>query len=303
MKIKLIGSDIKLLSKMLESEGDVIVDNGADLILSDTLFTPGTHKCPVVGGNWILPRSVSKTIGFECDPFLAMSIMVSKWFDTGWREQTVLSVPLNTLMRDDLGALAECGIASRYIHAGSLVKLFDNGLFEQILTGLNYCGWVTLSLSLTPESEDPFTMVSVECGFPNFGWLSVLEGARGKISSFFTGEDSLLRESWTSNLLLSKSPYPYNDKVEKYLISGLSSHVLKHFHLFSEVSNYRGKYFTENTRIGIATSWALSLSESSRRTLRPLKGITFGEKQYRDDLCSYVARVYHELETLSLIDP
>ncbi len=302
MKIKLIGSNSQLLKHTLVNEGDDLSSLNPEMVLTDTLLTKGTHSCPVIGGDWTFPSNVSKALGYDINDSLEVQFFVSKWFDLDWRSQTVLSIPLNTLMREGRGAECESGLASRYIHESPLVNLFNSKGLELSLNQLNYSGWVSISLNLLMGKDSPFSIVKVETGFPNYGWLSILEGVKSKASNWFSGEEESLRESWTTNLVFSRFPYPFTLNSKRCFVKGLNPQILKHFHLFPTTNTYKSSTFTESTLIGISTSWALTLSESSRRTIRPLRSIEVNQCQFRDDLTSFVSQVFHQIRGRGLAD-
>jgi len=300
MRILLKGQKAQALERVLTLEGDEIVDENPDFVITSQLLKPeeDQYNCPVVGGDCIFPEVVlaSLSLPFPVSVQSPLSFLVFKWFDLDWREQTLFGIPLKTLMNEDLGPKCENGMVCNFVSKGPLLKLFDNDKLKKLLRELNYLGFVSFGISLDEIPKIKF----IQTGVPFNGFFNVMEATRGRTSDFITGEDPTLFESWTANLVLSVSPWPFREICGRVCIRGVSPIVEKHLYLFG-VENYRKSYYTERTLIGIATAWSSSLKGATSRVLQTLRNIELKEKQFRTDQRFAALKVYDKLQEMKLL--
>lgn len=290
------------LKKMLELEGDQVTDTTPDILLTRDLLDKENHpsNCLVIGGDWYLPRDVLNALDVEVDKTGRYLGTVSKWLDTTWSTQTILGVPLCSLMNEDLGPSCPSGYACRFVHDSRLDEYFDNPKLESLLKDLKYTGFVSFSFGVDKSNE--VVVTRVETGIPNRGFFNILESTKDKLSSFLTQESPILMESWTISLLISRAPYPFKplDIQKAYVKNPLSRDVLKHLYFFN-LESFKKTFSTTSLEVGIATSWANTLSEAGRRVLRTCRNLGLEEKQFRTDVVSYVSTRWHELQSLDLL--
>lgn len=277
MKVRLSGRVMNALAYQLIEEGEELVGEGEELLLTDTL-TKGLGI--VVGGDCTFPRVVVEAMGYELS-LAPRQVSVLRWFDREWRPQVILGFPLLTHMSHDLGAPAECGIACRYIHSGPLVELFDNSMLATTLREMKYIGLVTISTTLEGD------VTQVQTGAPCFAIFNLLEGIRGRTVEFFTGETPALMESWTVGLVLSRFPWPFITSMSSVQVYGITPAIKKHLWLLDTIS-YKRAFTCEGPLIGVATAWSQTLSEATRRVMRTLDAVECPERQYRTDVVTSV---------------
>lgn len=294
MKVKLIGPSALSLSDHILFEGDQIVEEKADYILclEELSKRPTSTDCPIVGGISIFPPSVLEVLSFPHLSDADTSHLFFKWFDKGWSLQTLLGIPLSTLMNDNVGAFAPAGLSTIFIDDPLADELFANTALVSLLTELNYIGFVTISLS----SEG---VTGVQTWVPFNGFLNVVEGMKGTISEFITGVEPTLLVSWASSLSISRSPYPALPVSDRLVYPKPKVDVLKHF-WFWKSQKYRTKIITEASFLGTSTAWASSLLEACRRTIRTLSRLEIEGKQYRTDQY-FQARRFLERSSLKLL--
>ena len=299
MRIFLNGPYSQSLSGIVHGEGDEVVEGyaGAELAIVDDMATD--TQCPVVNGQWQMPVLIAQSINLTIKPTLRPDFYVSRWLDGELSPQLLLSIPLDHLMNEDLGAECRVGMGARYVQSQILDELYTPALVS-FLTSMPYSGFVTLGLSLVMDTDKPFTLCTIATGLPELCLYNVVEGIKGKVSDFFSGQSTVLQESWTLSLLLSRAPYPYAMDADRAFIKGLKPDLEKHFFLL-DASRYKSSCYTLSTRIGVASAWALSLAEVNRRVLRTLRAISLLGKQYRTDAASALSLVVHGLQGRGLL--
>lgn len=300
MKIKLNGPFSSALRYALVKEGNEVVEESPEMIITDTLLEP-IKGVAIVGGDYTFPLVVAESLGIPMAQSLPVDFVVSRYYDHGWRDQTLVGVPLLTTMNCGLGSEAPNGVgfAARYIHDGPLLELFDNSKLDAVLSKMPYSGFVSFCGSLS-LGNGLFSVTKLSCGIPFYGLYSALEGASTRISDFFSGESPRLLESWTVGLIVTRSPWPFAEVSHRVFIDNLNESVRKHLWL-PYITTYKKSAYTDYTFLGVSTSWAKSLGEAGRRVLRTLKNLSVDSKQHRTDLVSVVSQKWHLLQSRGLL--
>jgi len=301
MRICVLGMNVSPLKRTLELEGETLVGlrEKPELLITDT-EAPESYKGPVVGRDWSIPSLVLEAMDIVVDPSLRVNLVVGKWLDQEWRHQTILGIPVYGMMNENLGAQACAGLGTRFVRSTQFDDLFNNEELLSTLKAMQYNGFVSFSLSLSLDTNSLFKIVSVQTGFPFHGLFNALEGISGRTVEYFTGEKTTLKESWVMGLLLSRWPYPQNVSTRS-IISGVTTDMEKHLWLFG-VERFKNSIYTDNTKVGWVTAWSPTLTEANRRVLRTARNIDFEDKQYRTDLSSEVAMIWHQLQGRGLIE-
>ena len=254
MKVKLVGFDF--LRERLTQEGCEFVGSGEELFLNEQ--ADGELPKVVLSSLGIKTRNEPERFG------------VMKFFHNGFSPQTIVTLPVWGMMPGNLGANIQTALAARFIP--STPPVFENEDLSLTLAEMNYTGFVTAGFGQE--------LCSLRLG-AGMAFYNVMEGIPGLLIDFLTGKNMLL-ESWTYSVLLSRFPYPAMEKADRVAFS-VDPQARGHLWFF-KVQRQKNAFFTADTRIGIATSWATTLHEAARRVLRTLEGINIPEKQYRTDL-------------------
>jgi hypothetical protein len=273
----LLKGEYEALKRNLIMEGDEVVDDYADLVLSPYYDDYQSSSVKVVGGNFRFPDVVVEAMGYvmQDEP---EALIAFRWFDEEWwRDQIIVGFPLEFFMDGGLSIRQDTGMACRFVDSPSLRNLFENETLENTLRESRHCGFVTIGLTAD------LLVKSIQTGVPNRGFFNALEGVQGKITDYIIGKESRLLESWTTNLLLTRYPFPFKQVSERVFIRNLTQDIEKHFWLFHGVG-HRKSLYTDSTSIGVATSWSPTLSEACRRSIRTLRNIDIPNKQFRMDL-------------------
>ena len=295
------NSFLESISRAVSLEGDEVLGSAenSELTITDSLSSNSRPK--VFLGYSPLPKVTLDALGVEIEEEKreASLLWVSRWFDLSFRDQTTLGIPLTSLMTQDLGPRCISGLGQRFIHSGILFNLFDNESLKILLSKMSYNGPVTFELSL---SEGQISILSLSLGSKIPLIFNLLEGVKSKISDYLSGENPNLLESWTTSLVLSISPWPRSESnFHRTFIKGLSPALDKHLWLWG-VERERKSVYSDHSLLGVSSAWAQTLTESNRRALRTLFALDVEEKQFRTDLASSVASVYHDLTTEGLVE-
>jgi len=302
------NSFLESISRAVSLEGDEVLSSieNPELTITDSLAL--TSRPKVFLGYSPLPKVTLDALGVEIEEekrgacSSCSSLWVSRWFDLGFREQTTLGIPLTSLMTQDLGPRCISGLGQRFIHSGPLFDLFDNESLKILLSKMSYNGLVTFELQLF---EGQISILNLSLGSKVPLIFNLLEGVKSKISDFLSGENSSLLESWTTSLVLSVAPWPRSEASfspsQRTFIKGLSPALDKHLWLWG-VQRERKSVYSDLPLLGVSSAWAQTLTESNRRALRTLFALDIKEKQFRTDLASSVASVYHDLTTEGLVE-
>ena len=282
-----------VLCQQMYQEGDLIVDEGAELVVTDR--EPPLDGVPFVRIGGRMPRAVLETLDY--DPDVKPICYLSKWFDRFnlWSDQLIVSVPLMGLMDEGKGAVVCTGTALRYIDESPLKDRFDDELLTEILKQQGHTGFVSLGI----DSEG--APHSVEFGIPCYGNLVVLEGCRQRLSEFFTNPSRLL-ESWAVGLLITRYPFPLKQSASRAFIEGLSRSMRKHLRT-PFVTEHRHSFYTDSTIIALATTWDNRLIDANKRAVSLARTLKVEEKQYRTDLNTATQEKWALLQNNNLILP
>ncbi len=301
MRILLSGRKLEALRKHLLLEGDEIVEQKPDLVITDDLKNRDHYDCPFVGGDSDFHPSILSDLEFSTPIKTtpgASKLVVFRWFDMGWHPQTILGIPLVTLFNEDLGPACETGMTCTTIGEGPLVELFENKKLEELLkTELRYLGFVVITLGIT---EDGLELQSIKTTVSFDGFFTIMEARQDKISSFINGESSRLWDSWSSSLRLSRFPWPLEVAPSRSFIKGISPLVEKHLWFYG-MKSYNKSWYADESDLGLATAWSSDLKEVTRRCRRSLRHISLENKVFRTDQYLAVLKVLEMLRDLNLI--
>ena len=291
MRILLTGKYVSL-EKMLRLEGEEVVftkEDHPDVVIS---LPPVVFPVQLYEAIDVVPYK-TEIIGGPSKP----DVVISRWFNKGWSSQTLIGFPLTTLMNRDLSCLCEAGMAMNFTNEEVYTNLFAHPVLKETLENMKFKGFVSFSLYISDKAE--ITVSEIRTGIPFNGFFNLLESLPGRLSQFLNGEDDILRESWTVNLLLSRYPYPHLQEDSQVYIEGISSELEKHLYLF-ECTRYKNTIHTETTQLGVATAWSQTLSESCRRVLRTLHNVQVQCKQFRTDLFRHTDNEILRLQSMGL---
>lgn len=296
MRIMLRGSEMSALERTLKAEGDKIVVRDPELVLTTIHEDINAFECPVVGGDYTFPSSILTGLGIRNSH--PADFYLFRWFDRSWRPQTFIGLPLQRLLDRDLGPRVEVGITVRATHH-AVDPTFDRPELVEILSSMNYIGFVSLGVSfeVSPGSGDsvPYAIRSVHLGVPSYGLYAVLEGIRGRRREFFTGEEPLVQENWLSAYLLSRWPWPFETKLGRADLKGLTDDTSRHLWPLN-MSTHRHVSYTDSGEVAVATGWAETISECHRRVLRTLWSIDLENRQFRTDLTSTIMGLWRRVQ-------
>lgn len=258
MRIKLNG--FEFLRDRLMCEGNDIVSTAPDIYLNST--ADGAFP-----GAMLEAMGISLNSGPE-------KYRLLKFFHEDFSPQTIVALPIVGFMGEGLGLELIAGTACRFV--SSEPDVFMNEVLIDTLKEMNYTGFVYAAYG---EELCSFGLGA------EYAFYNILESIEGKLTDFLTLKDRLL-ESWTMSVLLSRYPYPFQEKHSNIAFTVMPQ-VKKHLHLFN-VKKDKNMYYTNSTKLGIACSWATTLSEAEKRVLRTLDGLDIPQKQYRRDLSSSI---------------
>lgn len=277
MKIKLSCSDEALrnaLEKKFRDEGDDVLEKG--------------HEEHIVLKNEVLPLSVLEALNFETmsplDPTEGF-ILFRYWNGKRWHRQTLIGFPVVGMMNENLGTLLPTGMVTNYLNLRDFPKFwerFENNAFIDVLKGMSYKGFVTLVHELTPDGLDGVT--SCILGIPRMALFSMLEGCPFRISEFLINPiDTMLLESWSAVVKVTRSPWPYAEPNDTVTVKGLGKRIRKHFWL-SFLDSQKREYLSKKGLLGFASGWSQELQDAVRRALKSCRTLSCKNIQYRTDL-------------------
>ena len=279
------------IGKHMEREGDIVSTEDADFLLTDQIVSSTIPKV-VIGGE--MSTSMLEMLDIEKKRGVAF---VSKWFDRfdGWSDQMVVSIPIYGLMNEGMGADVLSGVALRFIDTSPLQVLFGNELLSETLKQQKHSGFVSI------EILDDGTSCGISYGIPNGGNSVILEGCKQRLAEFFTCPERLM-ESWAVGLYITRYPFPSVENTERVHVEGLDRSMHKHFYA-PFIQQYRNSFHTDNTMIGLCTSWDKRLIDANKRVLALCNKISVPFKQYRTDLNCAVQHTWALLHSHDLIIP
>lgn len=274
-----IGHLKPVLRRMI-AQGTKIVDSPekADFCLA----ADGVHNQspPTVGGYRRFEESVAQAVGFKQErPPSSLKLLVGRWFDVEWRDQIIVGVEARGL-NGGLGPLACFGIATRYVDNPLLRAVTDQPGLKKLLQAQRFIGLVTLDVHLYSETEAEVKGITL--GGPPFMLYNLLEGVRVPYEDFFTS-DIHTKETWVSNILLTRWPYPKPSEETPFVVKGLNENILRHFWDIAVEDSPHGR-FSYMDLVGCATSYSPRLTEAVDLGLITCGNIQFENKLYRTDI-------------------
>jgi len=286
MNIKLEGDIAQLLGHRIKEDGDFVVMDKEDLLISSLNYT-NTIFCGFTKVPELLKASYDLTKRKNCD------FIVSKWYDGKWSCQTLIGFVLPTLMNNNLGVECDTGYTGRYVDDS---KNIFSSLFSSQLILPFYQGYVSFFCSI---EEKELMVNDIFFGLPGGGFFATLEGVKNRVSNFLIGETPRLQESWIISLLFSRYPFPLKQKRDRVFVDNLSLSKLKH--LFLAEYKQTKSHFVDGNFLGYATAWGKSLSNTGNRVLSTLDSIEVKEKQYRTDTIQYASQAWRYLQLQGLV--
>ncbi len=282
MRVYISSKDGSLapLKRRVELEGDELSSlRGADVILE--------------GAAWDeIPAQALKAFDMDVNASLPVRWIAVRQFSEEFGNQTVLGIPFDRLMNDDLGPSISAGLATKFVQSEFLDKQFAKT--RNLFDAQKFNGYITISFN----KADP---VKVETGIPYNGIYNLLEGTDGTVAEFLQSPPRLY-ESWVGNLLVSRAPYPYATENGRVRLKGLSQSVERHFwaYPFEEVG--KKTYAQTGTRVGIATAWSRdNLREVGQRLYVTCNAVHVPDRQYRTDFYWHVCKRYAEVRDLGIL--
>lgn len=258
MKIKLTGYET--LKRPLVLEGHEIVSEGAEVEFDEAKEL----EIPPSGVELLqLPASEGEEL-----------LRVIRWFDgEWWSQQTLLGIPLLTMMNDNLGEVTETGLVCKFVNSDRLNALFANAGLVSLLMKMKHRGFVTLFLGRD------LGVLKLRLG-PGIGLFNVLEGFNGPILDLLLRGGPLL-ESWSVSIVVSRYPFPFDETGERlYFEAGNPAE--KHLWFYG-LEGFRRSFFTDRTKVCVASAWARTLGDACNRVYRTCRELNIPKKQYRTD--------------------
>lgn len=243
------------------------------------------------------PRTAITLLGYEFSTSPA-DFFLSRHYDieSGWSSQILLGILIHGLQEGNRSFPTLAGVCTSFVHGQILQSLFERREIEDLLGELNHSGFVSILLS----SEDG-KVCGLETQLPGTGIYNVLEGRSQTTAGFLKDQGQILKESWTSTLVLSRWPYPLEDPNPVSEILGLTEEVERHFWLGDHLEQ-NGRFWTQSNLIGVASSWGRTLSESSNRAVITCGNIGVEGSQYRTDAGKVAGLVYGQIKCLGILE-
>jgi hypothetical protein len=262
MKIKLLGYET--LKRPLTLEGHEIVTDGAEFSFDESKEL----EIPLSGVS-LLDLPATK---MDEDGELARCI---RWFDgEWWSTQTLLGIPLLTMMNDNLGEARETGLVCKFVNSDKLNGLFSNAGLVSFLMKVKHRGFVTITLG------QDLGVLSIKLG-AGIGLFNALEGFSGPILDLLLKGGPLL-ESWSVSIVVSRYPYPLYEVATERLYFKDGNPAEKHLWFFG-LEGFRFSFYTERTKVCVASAWARTLGDACNRVYRTCRELAIPKKQFRTD--------------------
>ena len=281
---------LRMLGRRMELEGETTGPGG--LVVG--------HIVPcqkgVVGGLEEFPRIGIEALGFKLSTY-PLDFLALRWWDSsgGWRSWTVVGVPLTRLWTGDQGPEGFGGGAATVVGEGKLEDLFHNSELESLLKLKHFSGLVAMGMS----SEDG--KVSTIWLDEPWGFLfHILEARTGTVSDFLTGKSQDLHTSWIVGLMVSRWPYPTEDKGVRTTIPGLGESIERHFWA-NGLERIKGSSYTSSNLVGMATSWGDDLRSANSYALRTCRNLKVPHLQYRLDCPRVVEPIWERIRNQFLV--
>lgn len=294
--VKHESDDLIPLSHHLKLEGNELVtdEQSPELIISES--NSGIHDKRFVYSNIKFPHLILKALGLDILSSKT-SYFFTKWYDyeKGWSPQLFLGIPVHGLMDGGLGAPEVTACCGRYVEGYNTPTIFQEDVLKGFLNDLNCKSFVSVEYSHDHE------IVSIRTGVPFNGLYNLLEGVKGSIGEFLLDPfQNRLIESWTTNLLVTRHPFPAVRSADKITIHHVTPEVEKHVWFF-DVVRFRRAISTTDTKVACVTAWGVDLFESNKRALRTAFGLNIPYKQFRLDAFRSAGEVYDRLAGLGVV--
>ena len=267
--------NFKGIEYRLRLEGDEIVETKeADLVFTSQMGI--STQAPVVGGDWMFPDSVLEALGFKSTR-KTWDYCFARWFGpNGDIGHTMVGIPFRGMMNEGMGKAETIGMGSRFVTSRLANHLYKNSNLLATIVEMNYQGFVCFLMS----GDE---VVGIRLGMPEWGIYNALEALKSEwpISKFLSdARHGCFYESWTISLLVTRFPWPHEDKADRVVVEEAPS---EHFWFLDPSPSKRGLW-TEQTRLGVLTSWGLRINEASERILGLARKLKVPEIQFRTDL-------------------
>lgn len=273
------------LKRRLENEGETFVTRSeADICLTDNLAGSEIRKAFGVG--IILPEVCFKSLEYdvlERDEVHDVRYIISRWFDTDFSEQMLISLPIYGKFNDNLGDEVVSGIGARYIKEDFFSSYFENNELIKFLTQIKHRGFVSLEFVGRQ-------IVSVHLGIPHFGIYNAFQGVYIDLAIWLSNPQPLL-ESWSLSLLVSNehsvegTRVPTNELLERRVWWLTESHKKDFVH-------------TRNSQVAVVSGWGSQPRAAQQRVLDICRRLQVPGKLYRTDVASQVEKRFEEVVAL-----
>lgn len=261
MKIKLTGYETLKRPLVLEGHEIVLEEAGVE-------FDEGKELDIPLSGVGLLQLPMTTVSGGEL-------VRTIRWFDgEWWSQQTLLGIPLLTMMNDGLGESVETGLVCKFINSDRLNALFANAGLVSFLMKMKHVGFVTLALG------QDLNVLSVRLG-AGIGLFNALEGFAGPTLDLLMHGGPLL-ESWTVSIVVSRYPFPMMDMATERIYFENGNPAEKHLWFYG-LEGFRYSFYTERTKVCVASAWATTLGDACNRVYRTCRELVIPKKQYRTD--------------------
>jgi len=280
----------------LALEGCSIVNNEkeSELVISETNTLVRDDR--FIYSHIEFPHAILKALNLDV-VFSETKYFFTKWYDykQGWGKQTFLGIPIHGFMDGGLGRETTTSVCGRYVEGYKTPDIFTSDILHGFLNDLCCRGFVTIEFSAHHE------ITIIRTGVPYGGLYNILEGAKGTLVEFLLNPfENRLIESWTSNVLVSRYPFPFELSCNKISIHNVTPEVEAHV-WFYDIDRFRRSISTKSTKVARVTAWGQSLSESNRRVLRTAFELSIPLKQFRLDSSRVAGGVYDDLLAAGIV--
>ena len=302
MKVKLVGPKAQTLERSVIENGDDVVSEGHDFVLCLEEYdfvqrTIPSDGPPIVGYTMDYPHLAIEALGIpKVQRTHQWDMMVFRWFDYEYRAQSFVGIPTFGVLNDNTGPMVESGFMTNYLPLNQLDPMFNLASVRSSLRDIRFVGFVGFKVILR---ESDWFVSGFHLGLPCHGFFNIMEGLRGKLSSFVVGDTQDLFDSWTSNLCLFRYGFPLVKKFKRTLVENSFELVGKHLFLPS-ATKIKKSYSTEDGLVGVATSWHNNIFEACRRSRHTLRNVVLEDKMYRSDQCNETRKVLAKAQDVGL---
>lgn len=284
------------LSHHLTLEGnDICTDQSkADLVICEG--NSMVHDDRFIYSHVKFPHAVLKALGLDIH-FARTNYFFTKWYDykKGWGKQCFVGVPVYGLMDGGLSAQLPTVTCGRYVENDLSPGIFHSDVLQGFLNDLACRSFVSV------EYSEDHEITSISTGVPFNGLYNLLEGAKGSLGEFFLEPfKNRFIESWTTNLLVSRFPFPSASASDKITIHHVTPEIEKHLWFF-DITRFRRSISTTSTKVALVTAWGETLLESNRRALRTAFGLNVPLKQFRLDAVRHAGSVFDSLGSVGVV--